>query len=167
MHIQRHFAATVLALAGAGLLISPTLRAGSVGIAPVTIGAPLQTALHDRYGAESLGRALKSAGASLETAASLRIEVSIEQAVATHPTRRQLLVNPSLDYLRSIARGGAQLRAVLRDTQGRVIDRFEYDHYAPSLDQISLAGGTWGDALIAIDRFATQLASAWRHHWVS
>jgi hypothetical protein len=177
MHTRRFFTATALALALAGLGISSRLEAAAVGLAPVAIGAPLQAALHDRYGAaegpvlqqavaQSLSRALKAAGASLEDSATQRIEVTIEQAVATHPTREQLASSPGLDYLRSIARGGARLRAVLRDAHGQVIDHLEYDDYAASLEEASLSGSAWGDALMAFDRFATHLAHTWRHHWV-
>jgi hypothetical protein len=171
-----------LVLAGAGVLAPPALEAASVAVAPVTIGESLQAALRERYGTdegpvlqqaadESLSRALKDAGAPLAGteavagAGPLRIEVSIEEAVATHPTRRQLTDSPGLDYTRSIARGGARLHAVLRDADGKMIDQLDYDRYALSLQEASLSGGAWGDALLAFDGFAAQVIRSWRHYW--
>jgi hypothetical protein len=174
MHTKRFSIAAVLALAAAGALTPPALEAASVAVAPVTIGVSLQAALRERYGTdegpvlqqamgESLSRALKDAGAA--GAAPLRIEVSIEEAIATHPTRRQLMDSPGLDYMRSIARGGARLHAVLRDADGKMIDQLDYDRYALSLQEASLSGGAWGDALLAFDGFAAQLTHSWRHYW--
>ena len=170
--------AAALALAAAGLLIAPSLEAAPVVVEPVTIAASFQKVLHERYGddegpvlqkavTESLSRALKAAGASIGDAAPLHIEVSIEQAIATHPTRKQLLDSPGLDYLQSVARGGAQLRAVLRDAQGKIIDKFDYDRYAASLREASMSASAWGDAQLAFDGFATELVRSWRQHWSS
>jgi len=185
MDTKRFSIAAAQFLAGVGLLVAPVLEAASVAVAPVTIAMPLQTALRERYGTdegpvlqqaagESLGRALKDAGAPLAVAvpaagaagaAPLRIEVSIEDAIATHPTRRQLMDNPGLDYLRSIARGGARLHAVLRGADDKIIDQLDYDRYALSLQEASLSGGAWGDALLAFDGFAAQLTHSWHHYW--
>jgi hypothetical protein len=41
-----------------------------------------------------------------------------------HPMRRQVNENPSLDHLKSVARSGATLHAVLRNATRQVIDRF-------------------------------------------
>lgn len=166
---------TFCKLALGGLLVALPLGAEAVKLPPVTIAPSLQSALIERYGADeravlgeavtrSLERAFKAAGASLDDAAPLRIEVSIEDAVPTHPTRWQLQRNPSLDYLRSVSRGGAHLVAVLRGADGQVIDRVDYDHYAMSIEDASLSGSAWGDAMLTIDRFATQVVKAWRRH---
>src|SRR5258706_16396274 len=90
----------------AGLCVGFPGQAAAVRLAPATVGAGLQKALHDRYGvaegpvlqaavAERLGHELKAAGATLDDSAALRIEVSIEDAVPTHPTRHQLKLNPT------------------------------------------------------------------------
>jgi hypothetical protein len=174
-NLRRFMQAGLVAVVSAAVLAAPPVGAASVALAPVTIGAPLQSALHDRYGeaegavlqdavTKSLSAALRKAGGSLDGAAALRIEVSIEAATPTHPTRRQLNENPSLDYLKSVARGGATLHAVLRDAGGKQIDRVDYDRYAATLDEASLSGSAWGDALLAIDRFAAQVVKAWRRH---
>jgi hypothetical protein len=164
------FAALVLL---AGLCAATAGYASAVRIAPVTIGAGLQKALHDRYGdregpvlqaevADSLSRELKSAGATLDDAAPLRIEVSIEDALPTHPTRHQIERNPSLDPFRSVSRGGARLRAVLRGADGKEIDHVDYDYYAMSIEQVSPAGDAWADARVTIQRFSAQIVKAWR-----
>jgi hypothetical protein len=145
----------------------------AVSVAPVAIGATLQQALKDRYGVDeakdlqqamthSLSRSLKGVGAEQSEAAAIRIEVLIDSATPTHPTRRQLNENPSLDYLASVSRGGAELRAVLRNADGQVLDRVAYDYYANTIWEASMSGSAWGDAYIAIDRFADQVARHWR-----
>jgi hypothetical protein len=147
--------------------------ASTVIVAPITVGARLQAALHDRYGvaegpvlqsavAESLGRALKAAGATVDDSAALRIEVSIEEAMPTHPTRHQIELSPSLDPLRSVSRGGARLRAVLRGADGKEMDHVDYDYYAMSLDTVSPSLDAWADARVTIDRFSAQVVKAWR-----
>ncbi len=167
-----------VALVGA-LAAGPAAAAGAgaststVSLAPVTIGASLQKALKDRYGVDeaqelqqavthSLSRSLKGVGAQQGEAAAIRIEVLIDSATPTHPTRRQLNENPSLDYLGSVSRGGADLRAVLRNADGQVLDRVAYDYYAYTLKEASMSAAPWGDAYIAIDRFADQVARHWR-----
>lgn len=148
---------------------------GAVRVMPATVATTLQAALHDRYGvaegpvlqaavAESLGRELKSAGAMLDDAAAPRIELTIEDAVPTHPTRHQMELNPSLDPLRSVSRGGARLRAVLRSADGQEVDHVDYDYYAMSLDQVSPSGDAWADARVTIQRFAAQVARSWRRN---
>ena len=147
--------------------------AAAVTVGPVAIGETLQKALKDRYGVDeaqdlqnavtqSLSRSLKKAGAEQGEAAAIRIEVLIDSAIPTHPTRRQLSENPSLDFLASVSRGGAQLHAVLRNADGKVLDRVAYDYYANTLREASMSGSAWGDAYIAINRFSDQVARHWR-----
>ena len=147
--------------------------AAAVSVGPVAIGDTLQKALKDRYGVDeaqdlqqavthSLSRSLKRVGAEPGERAAIRIEVLIDSATPTHPTRRQLSENPSLDYLASVSRGGADLHAVLRNASGQVLDKVAYDYYAYSIREASMSGSTWGDAYIAIDRFADQVAKAWQ-----
>ena len=171
---NRHRLAWLFALA-VPLGAAPAAQAAAVTLAPVAISAALQADLQKKYGADEgavLGesvrskveRELKDAGASLADGAPVRIEISIESAVPTHPTRWQLQQNPSLDYLRSISRGGARLTAVLRGANGQQLERVEFDRYAPTLREASMSGGAWGDADRAFEGFATQLAKAWRRH---
>jgi hypothetical protein len=147
---------------------------GTVRLVPATIGTGLQTALHDRYGdaegavlqsmvADSLGREFKSAGATLDDSAGVRIEVSIEDATPTHPTRHQLELNPSLDPVRSVSLGGARLHAVLRSADGKEVDHVDYDYRPVSLEQVSPSGDAWADARVTIQRFSDLVVKAWRH----
>jgi hypothetical protein len=165
---------TALALL-AGLCAATSGYASAVRIAPITVGAGLQKALHDRYGdregpvlqaevTDSLGRALRAAGATLDDAATLRIEVSIEDAVPSHPTRHQVELTPSLDPVRSVSRGGARLRAVLRGADGKEVDHVDYDYYAMSLEQVSPSLDAWADARVTIQRFSAQVVKAWRRN---
>ena len=145
----------------------------AVSVGPVAIGDTLQKALKDRYGVDegrelqqavtqSLSRSLKGVGAEQGEGAAIRIEVLIDSATPTHPTRRQMSENPSLDYLASISRGGAELHAVLRNASGQVLDHVAFDYYAYSLREASMSASAWGDAYLAIDRFADQVAKAWQ-----
>lgn len=152
------------------LVAGPAVASAVVTIAPVAIGETLQKALKDRYGVDeaqdleqavtkSLSRSLKGVGAE-QGGAAIRIEVLIDAATPTHPTRRQMSENPSLDYLASVSRGGAELHAVLRNASGQVLDKVAYDYYAYSIREASMSASAWGDAYLAIDRFADQVAKA-------
>ena len=166
-----------MALAGSLMLAASCLAwqadAVAVRVPVATIGADLQKALHDHYGvaegavlqetvADELARELKSAGATVDAAAKPSIEVTIDDALPTHPTRYQVEQRPSLDPLRSVSRGGARLHAVLRGADGKEIDHVDYDYYAMSLDTVSPSGNPWADARVTIERFATQVAQAWK-----
>ncbi len=171
-NVQTLFLAALFCALAVGPGAAATATA-SVSVGPVAIGEILHKALKDRYGVDeakelqqavtqSLSRSLKDAGAEPGEGGAVRIEVLIDAATPTHPTRRQLNENPSLDYLASVSRGGAELHAVLRNADGKVLDRVSYDYYAYSLRETSLSGGAWGDAYIAIDRFSDQVARHWR-----
>ena len=157
------------------LTVALPLSAATVMLAPATVAAPLQAKLHDRYGAEEaavlqsvvaehLNRAFKAAGVSTDAAAPLHIEVSIEDAEPTHPTRHQVDLNPSLDPVSSVSRGGAHLRALLRGADGKEVDHVDYDYYAATIELVSPSHDAWADARIAIERFSDQVVTAWRHH---
>ena len=159
----------------AGFSAAPLFAGAAVAVAPVKIGVPLQKTLHDQYGAsdgavlqeavaERLQRALISAGASISDSAALRLDVSIERAVPSHPTRYQIQQNPSLDALRSVSLGGAHLHAVLHGADSKVLDEVDYDRFATSLDDVSPSGDAWGDARVSIDRFSDLVAKSWRRH---
>jgi len=139
----------------------------------VAIAESLQKALTAYYGSgegtvlqravtDSLARALKHAG--LASRADLHIEVLLSDARPSHPTRHQLSENPSLDYVRSISLGGATLSAVLRDTNGKELERVSFDRYATALSEVSPSLDAWADARLAIDRFADQVVKAYRRH---
>src|SRR5450432_1998286 len=62
-----------------------------------------------------------------------RIDVTVIEADPTHPTRRQLLDQPGLDFLRSKSIGGAELSAKVFNADGRVIGTVSYRRYPPTL----------------------------------
>ncbi|MBS0375055.1 MAG: hypothetical protein JSR73_10790 [Proteobacteria bacterium] len=137
----------------------------------VTFAAGLAARFADRYGdaeadtlraiaTEAMVRAIRRAAPS--TAASLTVSVVLEDAVASHPTRAEVLTNPALDPLRSRSLGGARLTAEVRDATGQVLARVARDHYAPDFDVASPAGDAWADARVAIDGAAARLARALR-----
>jgi hypothetical protein len=175
MNTIARLAAGLAMLAASSIAVPALASAGSVHIEPAAIGTALQTALHGRFGdregpvlqsavADSLGRELKAAGATLDDSAALRIEVTIEDAAPSHPTRHQLEVNPSLDPVQSVSIGGARLRAVLRAADGKEIDHVEYDYRPVSLEQVSPSGDAWADARVTIQRFSDLVVKAWRRH---
>jgi len=92
----------------------------------------------------------------------VRVDVVIEDAAPSHPTRAQLARTPSLDALRTHSSGGARLTAEVRDETGRRLARIAHEHYAPDLDRASPAGDPWADARVAIDGAAARLAQALR-----
>ena len=180
MRLKWHAAALALI---AGISASPlfaaaaatTAAATAVAIAPVQISASLRKALHDQYGAaeaavlqeavaQRLQRALTGAGATVSPSAPVRIDVSIERAVPSHPTRYQMQLNPSLDPMRSISLGGAHLHAVLRGADGKPIDEVDYDHFATSLQEVSPSADAWSDARVTIERFSDLVVKSWRRH---
>jgi hypothetical protein len=171
----KSLAAPLVLIAVTGLNAAPLFADAAVAIAPVKISVPLQKALQDQYGeseaavlqsavAERLARSLKSAGASVSDSAQQRIEISIDDAKPSHPTRFQIQKNPSLDPLRSRSLGGARLHAVLKGAAGKVLDQVEYHDYAMSFQEASPSGDAWADARVAIERFAAQVVKSWRRN---
>jgi hypothetical protein len=77
----------------------------------------------------------------------------------THPTRKQVCDNPSIDPLRSLSVGDADLTATLLAGDGRVLATVSHQHFPPDLASISPAGDPWADARVAIDRFAARAAA--------
>jgi hypothetical protein len=168
-----------LSLAGAFALITTTTAIAATpaaaAVAPdtVVIAERLQKALATNYGSEegvvlqrtvadSLARAMQHAG--LTARADLRLEVLLSDARPSHPTRHQLSANPALDFVRSKSLGGATLSAVLRDANGKELERVSFDRYATMLSEVSPALEAWADARLAIDRFADEVVKAYRRH---
>lgn len=108
---------------------------------------------------DAVDRALERRARRAALAADVRVEVVIGDARPSHPTRSQLLNNPSIDPLRSKSLGGADLKGAVLAADGRVLATAAYDYYAPDFATASPGGDAWADARIAIDRFAGQLAA--------
>ena len=139
----------------------------------IVIADPLQKMLAGNYGSEeaqvlqqaisdSVARAAKRAG--IAPGATPRTEVLLSDARPSHPTRHQQSTNPSIDPVRSISLGGANLSAVLRAADGTELERVSFDHYASSLQEASSSLDPWSDARLTIDRFADRLVQAYRRH---
>jgi hypothetical protein len=94
------------------------------------------------------------------------IEVVIVDADPNRPTWQQLRDEPSLDYHRSFSIGGAELRAVLRDSEGNVLTEVEHRNYNSSISEFHgmPPGATWSEARRAIHRFANKVADAYVAH---
>jgi hypothetical protein len=165
-------AASLMLVAGFG--VGPLFAAsGAVTVSPVAISAPLQAALHKQYGdaeaavlqsavKDRLERSLNSDAASNSGASPKRIEVTIDDAKPSHPTRYQMQENPSIDPLRSRSLGGARLHAVLRGADGKVLDQVDYKDYATSFQEASPSGDAWADARVTIERFSDLVVKSWR-----
>ena len=142
-------------------------RAAPAATVPVTVSfsPQFESRLRNEYGVRegdvlrgAISDAIQSAlAASAETGVS--VEVVLESAKPTHPTREQMSREPGIDFLRSKSLGGADLTATLRGADGRSLGRVTYSYYAPTLQLASQAGEAWADARISIQRFATQVAA--------
>jgi hypothetical protein len=153
------------ALALLGLLAATTAVAGSPPI-NVTISPALTEHLDRSLGVEEgpvlqriVTQAVTKAIAPDRCRDTARIDITLREADPSHPTRRQLVDQPGLDFLRSKSIGGAALSAKLFNADGQVIDTVDYRRYPPTLQFGSVAADTWSDARLAIDDFAAKLAS--------
>lgn len=144
--------------------------AAPVTVAPVALSAEFETKLDERLGARegdelravvSLAVARACHGASVESAAPITVETTIVDAAPNRPTWRQLAERPGLDYFRSISIGGAQLHAVLRGSDGRVLGEVEHRRYNSSFADLTGAESTWTEARSSIRRFAEKVADAY------
>ncbi|MGB8326246.1 MAG: hypothetical protein WCE48_01570 [Steroidobacteraceae bacterium] len=166
--IEKLIVAVALLAALVPVVASDTARA-TVPVA-VTFSPALQAKLASTYGREeapvlrayvtdAVGRALGQDATARARARGLRVAVVIVAAQASHPTRRQVSDNPSIDALLSTSLGGAELTGTVRAADGRVIASVSHEQFAPSLEIASAAGDPWADARRAIQEFATKLAA--------
>jgi hypothetical protein len=156
----------------ASLLLCASSLASGAGPTPVPVevkfSAALERDLADRYGDEEGATLRTMVMDAVERAlakgapAGLTVEVVIEDAQPSHPTRRQSSVNPSIDPVRSWSRGGAALSGTLRAADGSALATVKHDHYPYDRLSASPARDAWSDARIAIDGFASRLDRALR-----
>lgn len=160
------------AIAAAAFMFSTAAFAAPVSIAPVTFSPELEETIAEEYGAregeylrdavtEALSRALARRGATVTDGAPVTVEVTIVDADPNRPTFEQLGHRPGLDPLRSISIGGAELRAVLRDSSGETISEVTHRRYNHDLREVTGAESTWTEARHAIRQFATKVADAY------
>jgi len=163
-----------LATLALSLALTLTAAAGqdaAGGSLSIRIAEPLQKALAASYGSEealvlqqavSDGVARATRRARLDTRPQPRTEVLLSDARPSHPTRHQQSQNPGIDPVHSMSLGGATLSAVLRDADGRELERVSVEHYANSFAEASASLDAWADARLTIDRFADRLVQAYR-----
>lgn len=155
----------------AAFAFAQSAAAATVTLSPVTLSEDFQTTLQEDYGeregiylqkevTESVSRALTRAGAQLAPGGDLVLDVAIIDAKPNHPTLQQLSDTPSLDMMRSISIGGAELRGVLRRSSGEVLAEIDHEYNSPTLDYVHSAG-QWHDAYRAINGFAREVAEAY------
>ncbi|HUO80308.1 MAG TPA: hypothetical protein VMU00_09200 [Steroidobacteraceae bacterium] len=164
----------MLSLLGVLATVPPPAAGAAAAPVPVPVTVAFSAALDERlatrygeaerealrsYVVESLRHALARRARAVPLPADARAEVLLADAQPSHPTRRQLLDNPSIDPLRSRSLGGADLSGTIRAADGRVLATVRYDYYPVDLAVASPGGDPWADARIAIERFATQLAA--------
>ena len=135
----------------------------------VSFAKSLQSKLDSTYGAaeadvlraavdRNVTTALERRAGARVRSVDLSIAVVIAAAEPSHPTRRQLVDNPSIDALRSKSLGGAELTGTVRAADGRTLATVSHRHFASSLETASPAGDPWADAEVAIRQFATLIA---------
>lgn len=157
-------------IAASALLFTGAASAQSNLLAPIAFSPEFQTELEEEYGVregevlrEALTRAVNEAIAARNVApgVSISVEVTIVDADPNCPTMHQLRNQPSLDAIRSISTGGAELRAVLRGPDGAVLNEVTHRRYNHDLYDIGVSGSTWSAARTAIRQFANKVADAY------
>ena len=161
------------ALSLATLLVAGSLAgraAADPAPAPVSVrfAPPLERQLADDYGREeratlealvidSVTASLRADHEAAARPAGVRVEVLVEDARPSHPTRQQSFAQPSLDPIRSRSLGGAALSGTLLAADGQVIARLRYADFATDFRTASPATDPWADARRTIERFAAEL----------
>lgn len=161
----------LLAIAAiSALALAQPAVAAPVTLAPVTISPALQAEIEDTYGAREaaylqnevtrqVSRALARSGANVSASAPVTIETAIVDARPNRPTMQQLSDTPGLDMFHSVSIGGAELTAVLRGADGRVLSEVAHERYSTTLAEAGLT--PWADARRAITQFARKVADAY------
>lgn len=166
------FSRLLSAAALAAVFVASTASAQPVTIAPVSYSPEFQAALEEDLGQRegaylstaverAVSTALTRRGASVGTDAPIVIEATIVDADPNRPTFEQLSDNPGLDAIRSVSIGGAELHAVLRGADGRVLTEVNHRRYNHSIDDLFGAPTTWTAARQAIRQFANKVADAY------
>lgn len=162
-----------LILAAAAFAITQTAWAQPVAPEQISFSPEFQTALTEDYGeregeilrryvAEAVNDAIARRGVS--TAGGPTIELSIVRAEPNRPTMQQLADRPGLDPIRSISLGGAELRAVLKASDGTVLEEVQHRRFNHTLAELHGVATPWGEARRAIRGFADKVADAYVAH---
>ncbi|MES1200564.1 MAG: hypothetical protein ABUS57_03850 [Pseudomonadota bacterium] len=164
----------ILAAAFAAFGFAQTASAAPVALAPVVIAPQLQTQFDTNYGAREqtyltglvvhdVTEALKRQGGDVAASGPITIEVTLVRADPNRPTFEQMGRPPFPDFA-SFSVGGAELHAVLRSADGRVLTEVSTRRYDPQLDEFVATSSTWAAARRAISVFASDVAAAYREH---
>jgi hypothetical protein len=87
----------------------------------------------------------------------VRLELTITDASPDHPTQEQLARQPSLDYLRSVGKGGATIDGVEIGPNG-ARRKLHFSYFEDSL-RMARGQATWGDTENTLDWFARDYAN--------
>jgi hypothetical protein len=152
-----------------GLVFAAPVTADDGTAVPVKLGPKLEVLLRDKYGADegpllesyvadSLAKAMHHA----DTGCNYPLDVTIEDAQPTHPTRKQQADNPAVDPIRTVYVGGAELTGHVRNAAGLELAAIKYRRYAPTIRWVTPGADYWGDAHLTMDQFTSQLLAACR-----
>jgi AICAR transformylase/IMP cyclohydrolase PurH len=151
--------------AALGLFVAiPMAAAQQPAVREITFSPELQTELAEDYGAREapvLQRAVEQALASqIEQRAGLTIDVVIVDAAPNRPTMEQLGQRVGLS-MQSISVGGAEIKALIRGTDGQVVAEVDHRFYDRSFADLTGAESTWSSARRAIRQWARKVADAY------
>lgn len=162
---------SILSLSLAATLVGAPLAAGAqpaarppVSDIQVHIGPELQRKAHD-YGQRDLALLTEELRRDLQRELGragrlgpngVRLDLQISDAIPNHPTQEQLAARPGLDYLRSVAKGGATIDG-FEIQPGGARRKLHFENYEQSL-RMARGQSTWGDAENTFDWFARDYA---------
>jgi len=141
---------------------------GPIALAEITIGETLMEK-GDEYGTREFDRLIRTLTADIERElrqasllaegdANTTLHVVIEDATPNRPTFAQQGGASGLSW-QSYGRGGADVRAELRDADGNVLATYEYSWTTPSVQDARWAS-VWTDAYRTFDRFSSRMAAS-------
>jgi len=157
----------------AAMSLAGTASASPMTLSPIAFSPEFQVELDEEIGqreGEYLRRRVNDAvldalaRRGVDEADNVAIEISIVDAAPNRPTLQQTRDTPGLDPFRSISIGGAELRAVLRSNDGRILAEVEHSRYDHSLGDIIGPPSTWASAERSIRQFARKVAEAYPHN---
>lgn len=150
----------------------PALPANGLTSAEVSFAPKYESLFEREYGAREVpvlrSDIVRSVSQSLQAAGDrcgLRLQVTVERAVPTHPTMAQQMRDPSLSPLRTVYRdGGASLTGHVLDASGRVLTTVKYQNFSGYSPDFSAATDPWSEARVAISQFSDRLVTACVEH---
>ena len=152
-----------------GLVLAAPVFGGDGVTVPVKLSPKLEALLRDKYGADEgpllgsyVADSLSKAMHHADTGCKYPLEVTIEDAQPTHPTRKQQADNPAVDPIRTVYVGGAELTGRVRNSAGLELATVKYRRYAPTIRWVTPGADYWGDAHLTMDQFTSQLLAACR-----